>query len=91
VSQCIFPIYSSPTEVRYRYESPVPQLTSASDPSIVAYLASDHAANISGHVFGASRGRVALYSKPVEVKGLYKKGVWTPEELIELVPKIFLQ
>ena len=60
-------------------------------PAIVAYLASNHAANISGHMFGASRGRVALYSKPVEVKGLYKEGVWTPEELIELVPKIFLQ
>ena len=60
-------------------------------PAIVAYLTSDHAANISGHVFGASRGRVTLYSKPVEVKGLYKKGVWTPEELVDLVPKIFLQ
>lgn len=57
-------------------------------PPIVVYLASDHAAKINGRIFGASEGRVALYSEPVEEKGLYKKdGMWTPEELVEMVPK----
>jgi NAD(P)-dependent dehydrogenase (short-subunit alcohol dehydrogenase family) len=63
---------------------PGPEHTSG----IVVYLASDGAAGISGKVFGASRGRVALYSEPVEIKGLYKQGVWSPEELAELVPGI---
>ncbi len=55
-------------------------------PAIVLYLATDEAANINGQVLGASRGRVALYSWPTEVKGLYKDGVWTLEELTRLVP-----
>jgi NAD(P)-dependent dehydrogenase (short-subunit alcohol dehydrogenase family) len=55
-------------------------------PGIVLYLATDAAANINGQVLGASRGRVALYSWPTEVKGLYKDGVWTLEELARLLP-----
>ena len=54
---------------------------------IVCYLATDQAEHVSGKVFGASRGRVALYSDPQELKGLYKNGVWTLEELIDLFPK----
>jgi NAD(P)-dependent dehydrogenase (short-subunit alcohol dehydrogenase family) len=57
-------------------------------PAIVLYLASDEAAKINGQVLGASRGRVALYSWPTEVKGLYKDGVWTPEELVKLMPAL---
>ena len=55
-------------------------------PAAVMYLASDEAAGINGQVIGASRGRVALYSWPTEVAGLYKDGVWTLEELVKLVP-----
>jgi NAD(P)-dependent dehydrogenase (short-subunit alcohol dehydrogenase family) len=54
---------------------------------IVLYLATDQAENISGKVFGASRGRVSLYSEPQEIKGIFKDGVWTLEELMKLVPK----
>ncbi len=54
---------------------------------IVCYLATDQAENVSGKVFGASRGRVALYSEPKEIKGIYKDGVWTLEELMTLFPK----
>jgi NAD(P)-dependent dehydrogenase (short-subunit alcohol dehydrogenase family) len=56
-------------------------------PPIVLYLATDQAENISGHVFGASRGRIALYSEPEEIKGIYKEGIWTIEELMTLMPK----
>ncbi len=52
----------------------------------VLYLATDESSNINGQVIGASRGRVALYSWPTEINGLYKDGVWTPEELIKLFP-----
>jgi NAD(P)-dependent dehydrogenase (short-subunit alcohol dehydrogenase family) len=60
-------------------------------PAIVLYLASDEASNINGQVLGASRGRVALYSKPTEVKGLYKDGVWTMDELARLMPVSLVQ
>ncbi len=56
-------------------------------PPIIVYLATEEAANITGQMIGTTRGRVALYSWPNEVKGLYKEGLWTPEELMGLVPR----
>jgi hypothetical protein len=56
-------------------------------PAAVLYLATDEAAKVNGQVIGASRGRVALYSRPTELTGIYKDGVWTPEELVEIFPK----
>jgi hypothetical protein len=55
------------------------------------YLATEQARNISGHVFGASGGRIALYSNPTEIKGLYKNGVWTLDELVERIPASLAQ
>ena len=52
----------------------------------VAYLATDEAANINGYVFGVSGGRVTLFSIPQEIRGIYKDGSWTVDELVELVP-----
>ncbi len=60
-------------------------------PPVVLYLATDEAVNINGQVIGASRGRVALYSYPSEIKGLYKDGLWTLEELVDRVPATFAQ
>ncbi|MEE8414433.1 MAG: SDR family NAD(P)-dependent oxidoreductase [Dehalococcoidales bacterium] len=60
-------------------------------PAVVLYLATDEAAKVNGQVIGASRGRVALYSWPTEVKGLYKEGVWTLEELMKSMPATLLQ
>lgn len=60
-------------------------------PPIILYLATVQAGNINGHVFGASKGRVALYSNPTEIKGLYKEGVWTLEELINRIPSSLAQ
>ncbi len=54
---------------------------------IVCYLATDQAENISGRVFGATKGRVALYSEPEEIRGIYKDGIWTLEELMKLIPR----
>jgi len=55
-------------------------------PAVILYLATDEAANINGQVIGASRGRVALYSWPTEINGIYKDGVWTLDELVKLIP-----
>ncbi len=56
-------------------------------PAIVLYLATDQAANVSGRIFGASNGRIGLYSEPKEEAGIYKNGVWSLEELISLFPR----
>lgn len=63
-------------------------------PPIVLYLASDHAAAVTGQIFECSGGKIALYSEPQEIRGIYKNveqsGPWTLEELVELVPRALL-
>lgn len=60
-------------------------------PPIMLYLATDQAVGITGQVFGSSRGRMALYSRPKETKGLYKDGVWTLDELVRRFPATLAQ
>ncbi len=72
---------------RQIYEDSVNPPAPEEIPPIVCYLATDQAEDVSGRVFGASRGRVALYSEPREEAGIYKQGVWTLEELMELFPR----
>ena len=54
--------------------------------AIVLYLSTDQAANINGEAFFCQTGKIARYSRPVEVKGIYKEGLWTLEELMGLFP-----
>mgnify|MGYP001573902390 CR=1 FL=1 len=53
----------------------------------VAFLATDAAANINGYVFLVVGGKVSLLSVPQEIKTIYKRGPWTVDELVELVPQ----
>ncbi|MBI4287361.1 MAG: SDR family oxidoreductase [Chloroflexi bacterium] len=57
---------------------------------MVVYLASDNAAKITGQIFRCGAGKVAVYSHPSEIKGIYKNfkrdGAWTQDELKDLVP-----
>jgi len=58
----------------------------------IVYLCTDEAANINGQVFDVTGSNIALYSEPVKKNTITKKeGLWTVEELIELVPKILLK
>ncbi len=51
----------------------------------------DEAANISGQGFDVSGGSIAIYSEPIKNRSIFKsEGLWTVEELIELVPKVLL-
>lgn len=60
-------------------------------PPIVVYLATDEAADINGKVFHAVRGRVSIYSEPVEMKSIFNDGeVWSIDKLVDLVPKTLL-
>lgn len=60
-------------------------------PPIIVYLATDEAADINGQVFHAEKGRISIYSEPVEARTIFKgEGNFTTEELIDMVPKTLL-
>ena len=72
------------------------ELTNLPDPEIITpflvYLCTDAAADINGQVFDVTGGNIALYSEPVKIKSILKEeGLWTVEELIDLVPKVLLE
>jgi len=59
---------------------------------LLVYLCTDEAADINGQVFDVSGNSVAIYSEPVKKKSILKEeGLWTIEELIELVPGVLLE
>jgi NAD(P)-dependent dehydrogenase (short-subunit alcohol dehydrogenase family) len=58
----------------------------------VIYLCTDEAADINGQVFDVTGGNIAIYSEPVKKASILKEeGLWTVEELVELVPKVLLK
>lgn len=57
---------------------------------IVTYLASDQAQDINGRIFHAEKGRIGVYSEPVEIQSIYKyegDGLFSFDELADAVPK----
>jgi hypothetical protein len=75
-----------------RYE----ELTNPPGPETVApfivYLCTEEAADINGQVFDVTGANIAIYSEPVKKKTITKEeGLWTVEELVELVPKVLLE
>jgi NAD(P)-dependent dehydrogenase (short-subunit alcohol dehydrogenase family) len=56
---------------------------------LVAYLASDQAAHITGQVFGATGGVVQLYQGWTPVAVIDKGERWEPVELVDRVPELF--
>ena len=84
--------YESGLLTKERYE----ELTNPPGPESVTpflvYLCSEEAADLNGQVFDVTGGNIALYSEPVKAKAIDKKeGLWTVDELIDLVPKVLLQ
>ncbi len=57
--------------------------------SVVAFLASDAAQNITGWTVGISGDRLSLVEDPRAVKTVYCPGGWTLEKVIELWPLAF--
>lgn len=51
-----------------------------------AWLASDEAAHVNGHVFHVTEGLITLLNEPQPVKTLQKDGRWTVEELVRVFP-----
>jgi NAD(P)-dependent dehydrogenase (short-subunit alcohol dehydrogenase family) len=65
-------------------------LASMREPEYVApmtvFLCTDEAWNINGKIFAVSGGTVSLLQEEVPMRTVIKDGVWTVEELRELVP-----
>ncbi len=71
--------------------APQPAPQAARDPEMIApmaaYLASDDAWNINGYVFAVSGGSVSVLHHPTTMRTLWKPGLWTVDELVELAPQ----
>ncbi|MBN2186489.1 MAG: SDR family oxidoreductase, partial [Dehalococcoidia bacterium] len=56
--------------------------------SLVVYLASEEADHVNGCIFEVWHGHIGIYIDPPPVgQVLWKDGRWTPEELVEAMPK----
>jgi hypothetical protein len=55
---------------------------------LVAWLASDDAGNINGHVFHIQTGRISLYTDPVETKSVTTEGPWTTDKVWAAMPSV---
>jgi len=53
---------------------------------LVVFLCTDEAANINGYTFDVHGGEIGLYSEPIQVRSILKEGIWTVDELCEIVP-----
>lgn len=54
---------------------------------LVVWLVSSAPPNVNSYLWGVRGGDIYLYTNPVQVRGLYKHGRFTVDELIQLVPR----
>jgi NAD(P)-dependent dehydrogenase (short-subunit alcohol dehydrogenase family) len=79
-ANCIAPI------ARTRMSANVPmelaEMGDAEDVApMVVFLLGDDARHITGQVYTAVGGKIAVWNQPTEVRAMYKDGRWTPEEI----------
>jgi NAD(P)-dependent dehydrogenase (short-subunit alcohol dehydrogenase family) len=53
---------------------------------IVVYLLGDDARNVTGQIYTAVGGRLAVWNQPAEVRSMQKDGRWTPQEIAQRLP-----
>jgi NAD(P)-dependent dehydrogenase (short-subunit alcohol dehydrogenase family) len=83
-ANCIAPI------ARTRMSANVPmelaEMGDAEDVApMVGFLLSDRARHITGQVYTAVGGKIAVWNQPAEVRAMYKGGRWTPEEIADRI------
>jgi NAD(P)-dependent dehydrogenase (short-subunit alcohol dehydrogenase family) len=71
---------------RTRMSANVPtELAEMGDPEdvapLVVYLLSDKARHVTGQVYTAVGGKIAVWNQPMEVRAMYTDGRWTPESI----------
>jgi len=54
---------------------------------LVVYLATDEASNINGCSFDVHGGTIGIYSEPDVARSIHKQGMWTLDELLDIIPK----
>jgi len=79
-ANCIAPI------ARTRMSANVPmelaEIGDAEDVApMVVFLLGEDARHITGQVYTAVGGKIAVWNQPTEVRAMYKDGRWTPEEI----------
>ena len=55
---------------------------------MTCYLASYHAWNVNGQIFLVYAGTVALLAHPLPSRSIFKRGMWTLDELSQMVPQM---
>ena len=56
--------------------------------AFVTYLASEAAGEVSGCIFEVFNGHVGIFTEPPAVRQvIWKDGLWTPEELADIMPR----
>ena len=48
---------------------------------MVCFLLSDHARDVTGQIYTANAGRIAVWNQPAEVREIRKDGRWTVDEI----------
>jgi len=71
---------------RTRMSANVPsELAEMGDPEdvapLVVFLLSDAAKDVTGQVYTAVGGRIAVWNQPVELRSMSVEGRWTPEQI----------
>ncbi len=57
--------------------------------SLAVCLSTEYLPNVNGYIFGVNGGSIYVYSNPTPDKKIYKAGVFSMEEMDQLVPKTF--
>ena len=71
------------TEDQIRMMFPKPEDVSP----LVVFLCTDEAAGINGRTFDIGGGNVGLYTEPENWRSIFKPGLWTVDELCDLIPR----
>ena len=57
---------------------------------MACFLASDFAWNVNGQIFSVGGGTVSVNNHPLAYKTIVKQGMWTMDELDQMVPSALL-
>jgi len=70
-------------DITKKMEAAIPEMVAP----LVVYLCTDAAANINGYDFAAGGGQIGIYSQPEVKAQIEKPGIWTLDELLDVMPK----
>lgn len=79
-ANCIAPI--ARTRMSANVPSELSEIGDAEDVApMVVFLLGDGARHVTGQVYTAVGGKIAVWNQPTEVRAMYKDGRWTPQEI----------